>query len=77
MPTAARQIGLGLVLASLAATLAAGFAVKAPCAPGDWRDGRQYTRLCYSDIVPLLGAEQLTGDRLPYLDACDAAQSGA
>jgi len=75
--TGARQIGLGLVLASLAATLAAGFAVKAPCAPGDWRDGRQYTRLCYSDIVPLLGAQQLTGDRLPYLDACDETQSGA
>jgi uncharacterized membrane protein len=27
--------------------------------------------LCYSDIVPLLGTEQLTGGRLPYLDACD------
>lgn len=67
---ARRGIGLGAVLACLAATLALGFAVKAPCASGDWADGRQYRRLCYSDIVPLLGTEQLGGARLPYLDAC-------
>ena len=64
------RIGLGLVFACLTATLALGLAVKAPCAGGDWSDGRQYTRLCYTDIVPLLGTEQLTGGRLPYLDAC-------
>jgi len=67
---ARRGIGLGTVLACLTATLALGLAIKAPCAGGDWGDGRQYRRLCYSDIVPLLGAEQLEGDRLPYLDAC-------
>jgi uncharacterized membrane protein len=67
---ARRRVGLGLVLACLAATLALGLAVKGPCASGDWADGRQYERLCYSDIVPLLGTEQLTGGRLPYLDAC-------
>lgn len=67
---ARRRIGLGVVLACLAVTLAVGLAVKAPCAGGDWTDGRQYERLCYSDIVPLLGTEQLTGDRLPYLDPC-------
>ena len=77
VPTAVRQIGLGLVLAALAGTLAAGFAVKGPCASGDWADGRQYTMLCYSDIVPLLRAEQLTGDRLPFLEACDESQSRA
>ena len=77
VPTAVRQIGLGLVLAALAGTLAAGFAVKAPCASGDWADGRQYTKLCYSDIVPLLRAEELTGDRLPFLEACEETQSGA
>lgn len=67
---AKRTIGLGLVLACLAGTLALGLAVKAPCASGDWADGRQYRRYCYSDIVPLLGTEQLTGNRLPYLSAC-------
>jgi uncharacterized protein (TIGR03382 family) len=69
-----RPIGLGLVLACLAATIVLGAAVKAPCASGNWADGRQYTRLCYSDIVPLLGTEQLMGGRLPYLDACAVSQ---
>jgi uncharacterized membrane protein len=69
-----RTIGLGLVLACTSATLVLGLAVKAPCATGDWGDGRQYKHYCYSDIVPLLGSEQLTGNRLPYLDACAPAQ---
>jgi uncharacterized membrane protein len=76
VPTAARQIGLGLVFACLAATLTFGLGTKAACARGEWGDGRQYTRLCYTDIVPLLGTEQLAGGRLPYLDACDAAADG-
>jgi uncharacterized membrane protein len=76
VPTAARQIGLGLVFACLGATLTFGLGTKAACARGEWGDGRQYTRLCYTDIVPLLGTEQLAGGRLPYLDACDAAADG-
>jgi uncharacterized membrane protein len=70
---AKRPIGLGLILACLAGTLALGIALKAPCAPGGWSDGRQYKRYCYSDIVPLLGTEQLTDSRLPYLDTCAPA----
>ncbi|MBI2238531.1 MAG: hypothetical protein HYU54_08420 [Actinobacteria bacterium] len=80
----ARRFGLGLVLVSLAATLGLGLLLKtqpvlrdgrlvSPCAEGYWGDGRQYTRLCYSDIVPLLGTEQLEGGRLPYLDPCGPA----
>jgi uncharacterized membrane protein len=46
---------------------------KSPCAGGNWADGRQYRLACYTDIVPLFGTEQLTGGRLPYLDACRAA----
>jgi uncharacterized membrane protein len=65
------------VLATLAATLVVGHLLKAPCASGDWRDGRQYTRLCYTDIVPLLGTEQLAGGRLPYLDPCDQSAPGS
>lgn len=65
-----RRIGLGLVLVVLFATLALSAAVKQPCASGDWSDGRQYRRLCYSDIVPLYATEQLEGGRLPYLDPC-------
>jgi len=67
---------LSLVFACLAGTLALGLVVKAPCASGDWGDGRQYERLCYSDIVPLLGTEQLAGGRLPYLQPCDVNAPG-
>ena len=70
MPNAIRRIGLGTVFALLAGTLVLGHALKAPCASGGWSDNRQYTRLCYSDIVHQLGTEQLRGGRLPYLDAC-------
>ena len=74
--TVARRIGLGTVFVCLAATLTIGLVEKSPCLTGDWGDGRQYTRLCYTDIVPLLGTEQLAGGRLPFLDACDAPASG-
>jgi uncharacterized membrane protein len=67
---AARTVGLGVVLAAVVGTMGLGIALKAPCAAGNWGDGRQYKQLCYSDIVPLLGTEQLTGNRLPYLDPC-------
>ena len=70
MSNAARRIGLGTVFALLVGTLAIGYAIKAPCASGEWSDGRQYARLCYSDIVHQLQTEQLTSDRLPFLDAC-------
>ena len=69
-------MSLGLVLACLAVTLALGVAVKTPCANGNWADGRQYERFCYSDIVPLLGTEQLGSGRLPYLQPCDRAAGG-
>ena len=70
MSNAARRIGLGTVFALLVGTLAIGYAIKAPCASGDWADGRQYARLCYSDNVHQLETEQLTSNRLPFLDAC-------
>jgi uncharacterized membrane protein len=62
-----------VVLGATLATLAIGAVMKEPCAAGDWSDGRQYKRLCYSDIVPLLYSEHLTPqyhNRLPYLDSC-------
>jgi uncharacterized membrane protein len=63
-----------LVLAATLITVGAGALVKEPCATGDWRDGRQYRRYCYSDIVPLLATERLAGGRLPYLDACPSGE---
>ncbi len=76
MPNAPRTIGLGIVFLVLLGTLAIGHALKAPCISGDWEDGRQYSRLCYSDVVHQLGTEQLTGGRLPYVDACDVEARG-
>src|SRR5438093_4291493 len=80
MPPRVRRIGLGAVLLALGATLFAGLWLhtqpdldewppSSDCASGFWH-GQQYTRLCYSDIVPLYGTEQLQGSRIPYIDAC-------
>ena len=64
---AARTVSLSMVLVCVAGTMAVGTALKYRCATGNY-DGRQYSGLCYSDIVPLLGTEQLAGGRLPFLD---------
>ena len=70
MERVARPVSLLLVLGCACATLIVGGALKAPCASGDWCNGRQYRRFCYSDLVPLLQTEQLTAGRLPFLQAC-------
>lgn len=83
MKHAARGVSLGLVLACTVVTFSFGVAQKSPCIDGQgWGvsdaaldpEGRrayvQYRLLCYSDLVPLLGTEQLAGGRLPFLDAC-------
>ena len=67
-----RAPSLALVLVLLAGTLGVGMAIKQPCVTGPW-DGRQYTHLCYTDLIPLYGTEHLQGNRLPYLDACPAS----
>ena len=73
----ARAVGTLSLTAVLAATigvLALGLLQKAPCATSDWSDGRQYRRLCYTDLVPLYHTERMNTGRLPYLDPCpDAA----
>ncbi|MDQ3579490.1 MAG: hypothetical protein M3443_18220, partial [Actinomycetota bacterium] len=66
---------LRVVLLVGVAVLAAGWLLKSPClqqhqsdgGPAlDWRDGRPYTAMCYSDIVPLYGINQLDAGRVPY-----------
>jgi uncharacterized membrane protein len=64
-------MGLVVVLLGLGGALLFGMAGKASCASGDWGDLRQYRQLCYSDVVPLYGTEQLRGGRLPYIDRCE------
>ena len=61
---------MATVIACVLGTMIAGAALKTPCASGDWADGRQYTFLCYSDIVPLLYTEQLGDGRMPFLEEC-------
>jgi uncharacterized membrane protein len=58
-----------LVLAATVVTLAVGYLIKLPCASGDWRDERQFRRLCYSDVVPLYSARGLDRGLVPYLEA--------
>ena len=62
---------LAVVLAAVVVSLAAGYIIKLPCLTGDWSDGRQYNRLCYSDVAALYGAEDrdrgLDQARIPYL----------
>jgi uncharacterized membrane protein len=71
----ARPVSLALVLGAVTLTMAVGMAQKSPCAGGNFAGGRQYKLLCYSDIVPLLGTEQLQGGRLPFLDPCVASDN--
>ena len=70
MKHAARSVALGVVLVCAVGTMVAGTASKSPCASGLWNDLKQYRLLCYTDIVPLLGTEQLQRGRLPFLDPC-------
>jgi uncharacterized membrane protein len=74
-----REVWLGHVLIAVLVACLAGLWLKsqpdpahgfrADCAAGRW-SGQQYSHLCYSDIVPLLGTEHLDGNRLPYLNGC-------
>ena len=75
MKHASRAISLGVVLACVLGTMAVGVAQKARCADGQWVGGEQYRYLCYTDVVPLVGTEQLADGRLPFLDACRESEN--
>ena len=51
-PQRRASLGLAAVILSLAGTFAVGLLIKAPCASATWT-GQQYTKLCYTDIIPL------------------------
>ncbi len=65
-----------VLLAFALVFLALGWTSKAPCIQQtkasdgsltlDWNNGRQYTAMCYSDTVPLYGAERLNEGAFPY-----------
>jgi hypothetical protein len=69
-------ISLAVVLAATAGIIGLGVLLKQPCTGADWLDGRQYRKLCYTDVVPLFGTERLSGNRLPFIDDCRAQQEG-
>ncbi|HEY2044926.1 MAG TPA: glycosyltransferase 87 family protein [Jatrophihabitans sp.] len=57
-----------VLLAIAAFTLVLGYAEKSPCADGKWVNSLQYTHACYSDVIPLWGAEGLSDGAVPYRD---------
>jgi uncharacterized membrane protein len=79
---------LRVVLLFAVAVLALGWLGKAPCLQQyrtddgglalDWRGGRQYVAMCYSDTVPLYRTEGLGTGALPYRDPSvpDSATAG-
>lgn len=54
------------LFATLSLTLA--WIKERPCAYQGWTDGLQYTRLCYSDTIPLRGIEGIADGAVPYFD---------
>jgi uncharacterized membrane protein len=71
----AGTLSLVVILAATTGTVILGALLKQPCASGDWRDGRQYRHLCYTDVLPLYGTEALSGNRLPYIDDCSQSRA--
>jgi Glycosyltransferase family 87 len=71
MSSTASNVRAGPVLLATVLTLLVGFLVKAPCL-GPWSDGRQYNRLCYSDVAALYASDDrdrgLDQNRFPYVD---------
>ncbi|MCW2607407.1 MAG: putative transrane protein, partial [Frankiales bacterium] len=56
-----------MVLLTLLTSLL-GFWQKSPCRVHPWAEEYQYTRMCYSDVFALWGAERLSEGATPYLD---------
>jgi uncharacterized membrane protein len=59
---------LRVLLALTVLTLALAWLQKSPCQNGAWTEGRQYTHLCYSDVIPLYYTERLNEGAVPYAD---------
>jgi uncharacterized membrane protein len=57
-----------IVMAMTCLTLMLGFAQKSPCVTGAWTGSKQYTHMCYSDVVPLWSDERLDVGAVPYRD---------
>ena len=67
-PGAAGGPRCAVLLVATLVTLLLGFAQKSPCADGAWTGYKQYTHMCYSDVVPLWSDERLDVGAVPYRD---------
>jgi uncharacterized membrane protein len=57
-----------LVIATVLTCLV-GYGQKFPCRDvANWQHNYQYTRVCYSDILPLYNTEKLSDGKTPYID---------
>lgn len=45
-----------------------GWVQKSPCRSGDWGNGKEFTKVCYSDIYALYFAEGTKNGDAPYID---------
>jgi uncharacterized membrane protein len=59
---------LRVLLAMTCFTMLLGFVEKSPCTTGNWTGSKQYTHMCYSDVVPLWSDERLSIGTVPYRD---------
>ncbi len=59
---------LRVLMAIAAFTMLLGYGEKLPCADGNWVANKQYTHVCYSDVIPLWSAEGLDKGQVPYRD---------
>ncbi len=69
----ARRVGwwgpLSALILTTILTCLVGYGQKLPCRDvGNWQHNFQYTRVCYSDILPLYSTEKLDQGKVPYLD---------
>src|SRR4051794_28450007 len=63
-----RPASLRLLLVLTFLTCLLGYAEKASCRDTrNWSDDFQYTRLCYSDVIALYGAERLDKGARPFV----------
>jgi uncharacterized membrane protein len=57
-----------IIIALICVVLAFAWVQKSPCQEGDWKNNRQYTHFCYTDVLALYYAEGLNEGKVPYRD---------
>jgi len=63
-----RVTPMRVVLGLSCLTFVLAYVQKSPCADGVWTGNKQYTHVCYSDVVPLWSDERLDVGNVPYRD---------